>query len=109
MPSDLAPPPGRFQFSLGRILWAMLVCALLSGVVRALGAPDVVQLALLALALTAGLYLVLRLPFVLGDLLGKSNRWRQIRGKRQALQAYADDKRRAARGEATTDGTSRPG
>jgi|GEM_PF-2111689 len=92
MPSQL-PPPGRFQFSIGRIFWAMFVCALAAWAARSLSWPVEVQVPLLLLLIAYALYAVFRLPHLLGDLRGRSVRWQHIEKRRAELQQLADKRR----------------
>ncbi len=91
-----SPPPGPFQFSIGRILWTMLVCAVLAGIVRALGWPNQVQIPLLVLLLVYAVYAILRLPYVLGDLRGRSASWSRIHAKRAGLQQLVEQQKENA-------------
>lgn len=85
--------PGRFQFSIGRILWAMFVCALLAWAVRSMDWPIQAQTPLLVLLVVYALYAVFRLPYVLGDLRGRSAKWRRIEERRAELRQMIEERR----------------
>lgn len=86
--------PGRFQFSIGRILWAMFVCALLAWAVRSMAwSPIQAQTPLLVLLVVYALYAVFRLPYVLGDLRGRSAKWRRIEERRAELRQMIEERR----------------
>ena len=90
-----SPPSGRFQFSIGRILWAMFVCALVAAAARAMNWPVEVQAPLVLLLMCYALYAIFRLPYVVGDLRGRSARWHRIHQQRAELQQLADERRKA--------------
>lgn len=93
-----SPVPGPFQFTIGRVLWTMVVCAVLAAWVRWLDGPKEVQIPLLILLLIYAAYAVLRLPYVLGDLRGRSASWNRIHEQRADLQRLVEEqKRRSSR------------
>ena len=92
-----SPPLNRFQFSIGRILWAMFVCSVLAAIARTLDWPIAVQLPLVVLLMIYALYAIFRLPHLLGDLRGQSARWHRIHQQRAELQQLVDDQQADAK------------
>jgi hypothetical protein len=91
-----SPPPSRFQFSIGHILWATFVCAVLAAIARAMKWPFGIQVPLLLLMMVYALYAIFRLPYVLGDLRGRSAAWHRIQQQRAELQQFTNDRRGSA-------------
>ncbi len=77
------------------MLWAMFVCALTAGAARALDWPAEIQIPLLGILIAYAAYAIFRLPTVLGDLRGGSDRWTRIRERRAELKHWVDERRRS--------------
>lgn len=71
----------------------MFVCALLAWAVRSMDWPIQAQTPLLVLLVVYALYAVFRLPYVLGDLRGRSAKWRRIEERRAELRQMIEERR----------------
>ena len=89
-----SPAPSRFQFSIRRVLWLTVVCAVACAIARtSLDAPESVRVvvAVYLAALTA--YVGLRLPYVCRKILRRTPESDEVRRKRRALETLVDEKR----------------
>ena len=85
--------PEARQFSIGRLLVLVTICAVVAGATAMLELPPLAQAIFTFwwMALTA--YVVLRVPNLVLVTMGHSSRWRKLRADRAKLEAMIAEKR----------------
>jgi hypothetical protein len=89
-------PRERFQFGILPLLATMTLVAASLAAIRIANLPLGFRVGLAAYSALMILYLTLRVPYVLRDLLGTSTRWKRIRAERAELEEMVRRHQRAA-------------
>ncbi len=91
------PDPESRQFSIRRLLLLAVLCAAIAGTGQILDLPPKGQVFFTFWWMALATYLVLRLPYVVLALLGRTSRWKHLKAHRAELEEMAARKRKEFR------------